>query len=636
MGAITVLTKDLREHSLALLSLAAGLIGVALMSLAQLRSGEFTMSSFEVVRFALISVVPLIVLIAGNRLIVREYTGGTRKFVESLPLKPSVPLLVKYLFGLVYLLLLGGILVFMAAALAGPAEFIDQRYVSLLLLKTGTVITLYWSIAFFISFTGKLRLVLYLILGLSLLYLINMPAFDATRLAPIALMDHQLFVFEREIIPWNDIIGTLMLAAGFVTAAFSLALINEGSMAEQLGKPVSRRNMAAMLILAFGILGVYGNLQNVSDPVLQDFSGEAVLGTDVPNLEVSYIGSEYRLQAQTAMDNLTTLLERFRSDTGLPPLPRLQIALNTDIERLDVYPEFSDGVLVTANFTDYNYYEHSMMNTIALHHMMLLLTNGRWDFESMHWLLDGLSRWWAEGASDSATSQNNTEHFAKAIIATQRLPPDLHPLLPWQRLMDVLGFEAAGALAYTALLYLAETKGEQTVIDLALSYINQSPGSSSIESIRHRFTPDTQRFETITGVELDLFVTQWRQWLAQKGNLPKVRALVDSVPRLVGNVQSVQSDDGVYWLEAGYRKGEGYRDDFNGTCVLRHQRTSAFDIETDIYERERDRSDCSTEGLAHRVQSPYAAGDRAFAVLEFENEFFNRPITLWTGRIHIK
>ena len=100
MGWLSLLLKDCREHSLALFSLGTGLIAVVLISLTQQRAAEFNMSSFEVVRFALMTVVPLITLIVGNRLIVREYSGGTRRFMESLPIKPATPLMVKLVMGL--------------------------------------------------------------------------------------------------------------------------------------------------------------------------------------------------------------------------------------------------------------------------------------------------------------------------------------------------------------------------------------------------------------------------------------------------------------------------------------------------------------------------------------------------------
>ena len=370
MGWSNFVVKEFREHTLALFSLAIGLIVVVLLSLTQQRSGEFSMSSFEVVRFALITVIPLIALITGNRLIVREYTGGTRRFVESLPIHPAAPLVIKFVLGWVYLVLLGVALVALAAVLADPAEFIDTRYALLLTVKTIALITVYWSIVFFASFTGKIRLIIYLIIGAALMYLINLPGFDETRLAPVALMDHQLFVFERIVFPWRDLLETGLLALVFVIAGFALALVNDGSVAEQLGKPLSTRNIAAIVLLVIGVFTVYANLKNKQPSSMQEFTDDLVLRNANPAIEISYLSSSDSEQARTAMNNLVAMLTKFQTDVGIASLPRLQISLNKDIERTEVYPEYAQGfppgVLVTANFSNYNFYEHRMMNTIAL------------------------------------------------------------------------------------------------------------------------------------------------------------------------------------------------------------------------------------------------------------------------------
>ncbi len=640
MGWLNFVLKEFREHTLALFCLAIGLFVVVLLSLTQQRAGEFNMSSFEVVRFALITVIPLITLILGNRLIVREYTGGTRRFVESLPIHPATPLVIKYALGWSYLALLGISLVALAALLADPAEFIDTRYTLLLIVKTTTIITVYWSVVFFASFTGKIRLVIYLIIGAALMYLINLPGFDETRFAPVALMDHQLFVFERDEIPWQDLLESIGLAIVFASAGFALALVNEGSVAEQLGKPLSTRNIAAIVLLVIGVFSVYANLNEQQPNSVQEFSGDFVLRNAEPNVEVSYLSEIDRAQAQTAMDNLLTMLTRFQADIGVASLPRLQISLNKDMERTEVFPEYSQGfppgVLVTANFSNYNFYEHQMMNTIALHHMLLVLTNTRWDYETRHWLLDGYARWWAEGAEKAIESPNNTEHFARAIIASKRFTENEDVLQRWQRTTDRYGFEAAGALAYSALLYLEEKYGTETSVSLATDYIFENPASSSRESFNRLVVPDNTRFQQITGVSFEEYSTDWLGWLKEKQNDPEIRALMDTAPKITGRIVSVVDEQGIHWLEGRYTPASGFNTDFTGTCVLRHQRTSAYDLETEIYERERDRQSCSLVGAAHRVQSPYAPGDRAYAVLEFENEFFTRPVPLWTGRIHIK
>ena len=645
MGGLSVLLKDCREHSLALFSLGIGLIAVVLLSLTQQRAAEFTMSSFEVVRFALITVVPLIALIVGNRLIVREYLGGTRGFMESLPIRPVTPLVVKFFTGWLYLLTMGVALVCIAALLADVAEFINQRYLTLLLVKTSAIITLYWSIVFFASFTGKLRLLIYLIIGLALLVLFDLPGFDETRLAPVALIDHQLFIFEREMVPWTDLLETLALSLVFVIAAFTLALINEGSVAEQLGKPLNRRSLAAIGILSIGILGVYQNLQEKWDNSGTEFSGDTVLRNELPPVEISYLSQAHLPQAQIIEENLKRIIDKLQADTGMSTTPRVQIALNTNIERTEIYPVYNDGVLVTANFSDYNDYEHSMLNSIAMHHLLLMLTNGRWDYETRHWLLDGLARWWAEGGEKSPDSLNNAEHFTRALLALRRLSPNSNPLLSWETATDLYGFEAVEALSYTALLYLAERTSVDTIVQLTTSYINEKPGASSAEWVNRMLNRDPERFERITGIDFEQFTNDWLDWLGPHQHDPLVSELLALVPAIDGHVESVIDDKGVAWLEASYKPQQlrqtensnqpqqKLQNGVTGTCALRHQRTSAYDIETEVHAKERDRQPCLTDKLAHRIDVPYSAGDRAYVVLQYEHERFARPISLWTGRV---
>lgn len=636
MGALSVFIKDCREHGLALFSLAVGLVAVVILSLAQQRIGEFSMSGFEVVRFALITVLPLIAFILGNRLIVREYTGGTRLFVEGLPLRTATPLIVKCLTGWIYLVLLGGVLIGLATVLAKAAEFIDLRYLLILLLKTSTIITLYWSIVFFGSLTGKLRLLVYLIVGFALLTLFNLPDFDQSRLAPVALMDRQLFVFERDVIPWMQIIQTLGIALVFFIAGFCLAFINEGSAIEQLGKPLSKRNFAAIGLLGFGVFGVYANLQEKRQDNTYEFTGEQVLRNEIPAIEISYLESQYQPVAEKIKTDLVAILSRFLSDTGLADIPKLQIALNTELDSTEIYPRFTEGVMVTVNYTDYNHYEHAMMNTVGLHHQLLLLTNNRWDYETRHWLLDGVARWWVEGGAEAPDSINNPEHFVKAIVALRRIDENIHPLLLWQLITDQYGFEAAGAMAYTALLYLAELQGPDAVVKIAMDYIEEKPGSSSLESMMHLSKSDADRFEKLTDINFNVFTRDWRDWLLSQQTDPAISSLLATVPDIEGEVVSVVDNQGLYWLEASYTAMPNYIEGVGGECVLRHQPASAYDVETEPYEKERDRQPCVVDEIAHRVLTRYSPGDRTYAVLEFENDQITRPIVIWSGRVHIK
>jgi len=224
MAAYALIAKDVREHRAAALFLGAGCLIVVLLLLAQNAVAAYSMSAFEIVRFALLGFLPLIALIVGNRLIVNEYLSGTRLFVEALPVGIVVPLLLKYLLGFVYIALIATAMVLLAAQQAGIADDVNLHYVLLILSKTWVMVTLYWSVVFCFSLCGYLRIALYLVTAALIGILAYFPGLDSSAFAPMALMDDQLFVYERDIIPWTEMGLTLLLSLVFTVAGFVLTI----------------------------------------------------------------------------------------------------------------------------------------------------------------------------------------------------------------------------------------------------------------------------------------------------------------------------------------------------------------------------------------------------------------------------
>ena len=151
MAVYTLLAKDVREHRGAALLLAAGCLVVVMLLLAQNSVAAYSMSAFEIVRFSLIGFLPLIALIVGNRLIVNEYLSGTRLFVEALPIGTFMPLVLKYLLGFSYIVLIATVMVLLASQQAGIADDVTPDYVLLILAKTWVMVSLYWSVVFCFS-----------------------------------------------------------------------------------------------------------------------------------------------------------------------------------------------------------------------------------------------------------------------------------------------------------------------------------------------------------------------------------------------------------------------------------------------------------------------------------------------------
>jgi len=304
MAIASLIGKDAREHGATALVLCCATLFIVVLAFGQNQSAAYSMSPFEVVRFALLSFMPLIALVVGNRLVVREYLNSTRLFVEALPVDRWSPLVLKYLLGLLYLCFLAVLMLGLAASLAGQADEVDRAYFSLLLLKTIVMICLYWSIVFCFSLCGHLRVVLYLIV-LALVLLISFyPGMDSSRFAPFELMDDQLFVFERD----------------------------------------------SLAILAIGGMLVWSSILENTDAPSVEFTGEHVLRSDDPRVSVLYLEPEYLKPAQLMHQRLVESLSEMRSRLGLVNLPAARLSLDDSREKHDIFYSTLEGVLISANY----------------------------------------------------------------------------------------------------------------------------------------------------------------------------------------------------------------------------------------------------------------------------------------------
>ena len=277
MSALALVGKDLREHGAAALGLLVASLALVALALAQNRAAAYSMSPFEVVRFALLTVLPLVTVVVGNRLVAREYLSRTRLFVEALPVGRLAPLALKWVLGYAFLALLAGATLGLCALVANPVvDDPTPDWLALLWAKSLVVAALYWSIAFCFGLCGHLRVLLYALL-LALVWIVtSWPAIDATRFAPYALLDSQLFVFERDVVPWAEMGWTLAIAATFTAAGFAIAGLGGGSVAERLARPASRRDHVTFAVLAIAGLGTAATIAERRTVEPAGFAGPTV------------------------------------------------------------------------------------------------------------------------------------------------------------------------------------------------------------------------------------------------------------------------------------------------------------------------------------------------------------------------
>jgi len=642
MAAIALVVKDFREHRVAALFLMVGCIGVVLVLLAQNKAAAYSMSSFEIVRFALISFLPLITLIVGNRLIVNEYLSGTRLFVEALPVGQNLPLVLKYLTGFCYLSTVSVIMVLLAAQSAGFADDVTPHYLLLILGKTLVMVWLYWSIIFCFSLCGHLRLALYLVSAAIFALIAFYPGINSDLFPPFALMDDQLFVFERDVIPWYELAGTATLACGFTAAGFLLTKVGEGSVVERLAKPMTRRDYVALGVLAATGLAIWTTVleQNQREPV--EFSSTQVVRYTDPPVSVLFLDEEYRESAEALAQRTSESLIALQASLGLADIPDVKLALAPTREKHDIDYETADGVFITANWLEHDSYDDAILDSVLMHGVLSAQTTGRAMFEPYHWVLDGFTRWWVEQGQGPIDPDHRAELLARALWVLEAEPYAAELVSRWQLTADRFSYPSAEALAWSVMDFLEQTHGRAVVLALGIEFLTQPVSPSVAGTMTDRMTSVAQRIESATGIpSIELF-EQWQSWLEQQRSIDSVQGMLIRIPPITGSIVSVTDKAGIHSLEASYMLNSGvelaenYFEELDGRCIMKHDYIGPFDTEFEVVDDYEDEVECQTGTTAHVIDSIYSPGDRVFIALDFEGRDFHQPLRVQATRLTIQ
>lgn len=642
MAIYSLLAKDMREHRGTAVVLGGACLIVVLLLLAQNSVAAYSMSAFEIVRFALLIFLPLIALIVGNRLIVNEYLSGTRLFVEALPIGNVIPLILKYFLGFGYIAIVATVMVLMAGRTAGIADDVDADYLLLILAKTWVMVSLYWSVVFCFSLCGYLRIALYLLTAALVWILVYSRGLDTSVFAPMALMDSQLFVYERDTIPWRDMGLTLLLSLVFTIVGFVLTRLGEGSVIERLAKPMTRRDYVAIGVLATAGLTLVLTLidENERDPI--DFSSRSVIRLNDPDVSVLYLSEQHQQSSQALAERISNALSQLQSTLALPALPTVRLVLSSSREKHKIDYSTSDGVLITANWLEHDGYDDAILDTVIMHGVLTAQTSGRGVFEPNHWILDGFTRWWIEQGMQELDPDHRDELVARALYTLARDPEAIRIVDRWQLIADTFAYPSAEALAWAAFNYLEQMRGREAVIMLASEFLTQAVSPSTIGSINDRVSGFTARLEPILGQPMEEFHQGWLQWLQEQENLPGVQRMLNSVPAITGTVSPITDPDtGVKSLEVMYQAAQQYTgssdnlDTLEGMCVMKHDYIGPFDTEYEVPDDFEDEAMCAIGEVVHSIGSTYTSGDRVFVALDYEGSLFHQPVRLHAQRLYV-
>jgi len=605
-AVLSLLDKDLSEHTFPLTFLGAGYALISLIILARAVSSAMDSGVSVGFYYIVLALTPLVAFIVGNRLIVREYIGKTRLFVEALPVAMSSPLIIKFVMGFVYMALLTSLGLLITMGMDSDGD-ISPSFAGLLLIKSITLVFVLWSIVFSVSLFGRLRLILYLVIGATLYYLLSSPSIDADRFGPLALLDFELFAFERDIVPWMQIIQSVITGIVIAGIGFALALFNEGSLTESLAKPMNRRDFVALTIVGFAALVIFPVLTKDWKKTPYSFSGEQVVRSEWPPIAIRFNSPKQKPIAQSLLKRLKQTLQVAQRELGIAQVPSIRISMDTSLSTKDVNMWTRNGVIIEANYGEYDSYQNTVLEAHVLHGVFQRLTDNRAVFEPRHWLTDGLTRYWA---TTPLTEKDRREHaaqvFARAIFALDRSPltPDL--ITNWQLVADVTGLIAAEALAFTAIEFFLQTHGNDPLTRLARANLTEPIPTGFRGPLNDRSPAAQERFESIVGESWNSFMQNWRQWLSDQRKRPDVAEFLALIPAITGVAAPHTNQDGVLTLDARFEPLADFDSiDELGTCEVNHKSIGAFDWEIWLNTDNRLAGECTLDGVAQRI-SQYA------------------------------
>lgn len=532
----TLLLKELRQHTVVLGVATLGLPCAWVLFALAAFGAPATVSYLEIhasfLRFALLP----FAFAVGNRLVVAELYGSTQRFLEALPMGRFEPFVVKWSLGAAILCGVGCASLAASLAVAALREPIDTGLVTSLASRTfGFTLTL-WSFLFAMGQLGKLRVPLYLVLGLVLVILASTTELELMRFGPFALVGSEL-ALSRGGPPWRELGASAVIGLGCLAVTVALGFVREGGVQELLSKPMSSRERAMVGIATCVVLIVWSGLSPEPQPAPYQMTGEHVLRARSVPLLIGYGSEAGRPDAQALLERLEPSLAALMPVMGWTALPEARVVLRGSLDGRTFEParlRAGDGALVRANFLgvhDANTGRGVDVEGLEAALVRGLLddrTNHRADFEPQAWARAGFPLWWAACGPHRSRQPSDCQLApARRVLAQLSLHAgvdaadhdtaglDAARLAAWSRLREEEGERVSESLAATGFVTLARlTRGEGPT-SLARALFSRWATNDSRVSFQTLLSPWSAQLLGTTGIDEPGLLREWSADLAR-------------------------------------------------------------------------------------------------------------------------
>ncbi len=468
--SFALLRKELREHGAVLVAvyvLAALMLTGLLIQANETLGGRF----MGLMRFTLFFA-PLLALVFANRLFVREYSGRTQLYLETLPIGRKRVFWTKWL--------LGGALCLLTAWLAWYASWRFSRATEVLawgdarwpLLSVLIVWLAVWSFAALAGMLGRYRYVIWGALVIVLMIASSVAAIPMFELPVVRLLGVEMQNAMGLAEPAAFIQAGFVIAVSIVSAS-ALALAGSGGIASTLARRMTARERVFVLVAAMAVLTVAFMLEPQPErPPFEITDGQRVNGqyARVGVLPTVDFGSgQARELARILADDVDGLVERI----GIDGEPRVFILPQQGVDRHVMQRAAlgdADGIVLQVAPD----VPRDSVRTLVAHSLLTDWTLDRGMREDRHVLLDGLSTWWA--VRDDAAGR---ERYWLRVAALDT-PLDAGVLTNWALTSERYGECQALSIAFATHVALEQALGEAALFTLLRELLARPPEDARV------------------------------------------------------------------------------------------------------------------------------------------------------------
>ncbi len=530
--------KEFREHAV-LLGVASLALPFAWLFFALAAFGAPTTVSYleihaNFMRFALIP----FAFAVGNRLVVADLQGRSGRLLEALPMRRVEPLAVKWTLGALLLSIVAGGSMALGLLVASLREPIDLGLVASLVARTFGFTLSLWSFLFLMGQLGKLRVPLYLALGLALILLASTTELELMRFGPFALIGPD-FAVVRDGVPWAPLLTSLAIGLGALVVVALLQLVREGGLEESLAKPMTSRERAMVGIAVCVILMVWSGLAPEPQPAPYRMSGDFILRSTRAPLVVGYGSADAREDAEALLARLEPSLLALMATMGWPALPEARVVLRTSLdgrtfELARLRP--GDGALVRANFLAAASPDLEGLEAALVRGLLDDRTNHRAGFEPQAFVRAGFPLYFARCGPHRAAPDPGCElsaaRRAMAVVALSGLGSAAAlgaGLEAFGRFREQVGDRVSESAAASGMVALARATSGRGPSAFARALFSAWAANDSRVALEALLSPPRARLLASTGIAWESLLALWQAELAREASDPEVHAIVERV-----------------------------------------------------------------------------------------------------------